>query len=359
MVRGRIYQVYKPKSRGGNEMSKQQQKIFFIGSVLLILMFGLVTFALAAEKSYTLRFNTVAAPTMPQVLAMEKFGEVVGALSGGKIKVKVFHSGQLGDQKTALLGIMKGTLEMASDASPSFFADLANYPDVAVLEGAYLYRDIDHAYRVLTGPIARNHWENIAKKANLRVLDSWYLGTRQLNLTKKAGVVRRPEDLKGIKLRMPNVESYLDMGRALGGQPTPLGFGEVYMALKTGTIDGQDNPLPTDLAAKFVEVTHYIVLTDHMICFINPVINDKLWRSMPEDYRVYIKQAMLVARFFMNEMVMEQEAKLLGKFIKDYGMEIIVPNKGAFMDHAKKFYSQEKFNKRWGTGRYSQIQSMD
>ena len=96
-----------------------------------------------------------------------------------------------------------------------------------------------------------------------------------------------------------------------------------------------------------------------MICFINPVINDKLWQSMPEDYRVYIKQAMLVARFFMNEMVMEQEAKLLGKFIKDYGMEIIVPNKSAFMEHAKKFYSQEKFNKRWGTGRYSEIQSMD
>lgn len=340
-------------------MNKQQRKMVFFGSIFLVLVFGLANFALAAEKTYTLRFNTVAAPTMPQVLAMEKFGEVVGALSGGNIKVKVFHSGQLGDQKTALLGIMKGTLEMTSDASPSFFADLANYPEVSVLEGAYLYRDIDHAYRVLTGPTARKHWENIAKKANLRVLDSWYLGTRQLNLTKKAGVVRRPEDLKGIKLRMPNVEAFLDMGRALGGQPTPLGFGEVYMALKTGTIDGQDNPLPTDLAAKFVEVTHYIVLTDHMINFINPVITESLWQGMPDSYRVYIKQAMVVARFFMNEMVLEQEAKLLGKFIKDYGMEIIVPDKKAFMEHAKKFYSQEKFNKRWGAGRYSQIQSMD
>jgi tripartite ATP-independent transporter DctP family solute receptor len=340
-------------------MSKQQKKIFLMTSVLLILIFGFTNFALAAEKTYTLRFNTVAAPTMPQVKAMEKFGEIVGILSGGKIEVKVFHSGQLGDQKTALLGIMKGSLEMSSDASPSFFADLADYPEVGVLDGAYLYRDLDHAYRVLTGPIGRKHWENIAQKSNLRVLDYWYLGTRQLNLTKKAGTVRRPEDLKGIKLRMPNVESYLDMGRALGGQPTPLGFGEVYMALKTGTIDGQDNPLPTDLAAKFVEVTHYIVLTDHMIAFINPVINEKLWQSMPEDYKVYVKQAMMVARLYMNEMVLEQEAKLLGDFVKDYGMEIIVPDKKAFMEYAKNFYSQEKFDKRWGKGTYSMIQSLD
>jgi len=129
------------------------------------------------------------------------------------------------------------------------------------------------------------------------------------------------------------------------------------MALKTGTIDGQDNPLPTDYAAKFCEVTHYIVLTDHMICPVAEIINEKLWQEMPEEYRVYIKKAMEVARYYQNEMVLENEAILLGKFVKDYGMEIIIPDKKAFMENVKKFYTQPKFNKLWGEGAYESIQS--
>ncbi|MFQ5835289.1 MAG: sialic acid TRAP transporter substrate-binding protein SiaP [bacterium] len=324
-----------------------------------ILAVGLLSSAsFAAEKTYTLRFNTVAGPEMPQTLAMKKFAEIVEKLSGGKITVKVFHSGQLGDQKTALLGVMRGTLEMTSDASPAWFGDLADYPEIGVLETPYVFKDLDHMYRVLTGPTGQKYWDHLTK-SGLRVLDVWYLGTRELNLTKKAGIVRRPEDLKGIKLRMPNVEAWLDVGRALGGTPTPLGFGEVYMALKTGTVEGQDNPLPTDDAAKFYEVTHYIVLTDHMIGYITPVINEELWQGMPEEYRVFIKKAMEVARYYQNRIVLEKEAKLLGKFATEYGMEIVIPDRQAFMENVKKFYSQSKFDKKWGKGVYAKIQAIE
>lgn len=328
-------------------------------ALVCILVVGLLSSAsFAAEKTYTLRFNTVAGPEMPQTLAMKKFGEIVGKLSGGKITVKVFHSGQLGDQKTALLGVMRGTLEMTSDASPAWFADLAAYPEIGVLETPYVFKDLDHMYRVLTGPTGQKYWDHLTK-SGLHVLDVWYLGTRELNLTKKAGVVRRPEDLKGIKLRMPNVEAWLDVGRALGAKPTPLGFGEVYMALKTGTVEGQDNPLPTDDAAKFYEVTHYIVLTDHMIGFITPVINEELWQGMPEDYRVYVRKAMEVARYYQNRIVLEKEAKLLGKFVTEYGMEVVIPDRQAFMENVGKFYSQSKFDKKWGKGVYAKIQAIE
>lgn len=327
--------------------------------IVCILAVGLLSSAsFAQEQTYTLRFNTVAGPEQPQTLAMNKFAEVVEELSAGKIEAKVFHSGQLGDQKTALLGVMRGTLEMTIDASPAWFADLCDYPEIGVLETPYVFKDLDHMYRVLIGPTGQKYWGELTK-SGLRVLDIWYLGTRELNLTKKAGVVRRPEDLKGIKLRMPNVEAWLDVGRALGAKPTPLGFGEVYMALKTGTVDGQDNPLPTDYAAKFCEVTHYIVLSDHMIGFITPVINEKLWQNMPEKYRVYIKKAMEVARYYQNRMVLEQEATLLGKFVKDYGMEIIIPDKQAFMENVKKFYSQPRFDEKWGKGVYAKIQAIE
>jgi len=210
----------------------------------------------------------------------------------------------------------------------------------------------------MTSKMVQDMFDKLAQKTGLRVLDVWYLGTRQLNLVEKVGPVKRPEDLKGVKLRMPNNKTFLDMGRALGATPTPMAFGEVYMALKTGTIDGQDNPLPTNLAAKFVEVTKYIVLTDHQIGMICPVINEKLWQSMPEEYRVYIKKAMEVARTFMNYTVLEQEAKLLKLFVEQYNMEIIVPDKAAFIENAKKYYSQPEFDKAWGPGMYEKIQNM-
>ncbi|MCD6462637.1 MAG: sialic acid TRAP transporter substrate-binding protein SiaP [Thermotogae bacterium] len=325
--------------------------------IMLLIAFGVMLMA-ETKPEYVLRFNTVAAPGQPQVKAMEKFAEIVEELSGGKIKVEVYHSGQLGDQKTALLAVMRGDLEMTSDAAPSWFADLGGMPEFGVFGAAYVFKDLDHMYRVMSSKMVQELFDKLAKKTNLRVLDTWYLGTRELNLTKKAGPVRRPEDLKGIKLRMPNNKAFLDMGRALGAKPTPMGFGEVYLALKTGTIDGQDNPLPTDLAAKFVEVTHYIILTDHQIGMINPVINEKLWQSMPEEYRVYIKKAMEVARYYMNYIVLEQEAKLLKLFKEKYGMEIIVPDKEAFIKHAKEYYSQPEFDKLWGKGMYEKIQSM-
>lgn len=334
-------------------------KVLRIVIVCILAMGLLALISFAEEETYTLRFNTVAGPNEPQTLAMQKFADVVGELSGGKIEVKVFHSGALGDQKTSLLNIMRGILEMSTDASPAWFAELCNYPEIGILELPYVFRDLDHLYRVLTGPIGQKRWDYLAETSGIRVIDVWYLGTRELNLTEKAGVVRRPEDLKGIILRMPGTEAWLDVGRALGAEPTPLGFGEVYMALKTGTIDGQDNPLPTDYSAKFCEVTHYIVLTDHMIGYVTPIINEKLWKEMPEKYRVYIKKAIQVARFYMNRIVLEQEAELLGIFVKDYGMEIIIPEKEAFMESAKKFYTQPRFNEIWGEGMYEKIQSSD
>ena len=323
--------------------------------VTLLIVFSVLV--ISAPK-YVLKFGTVAAPTQPQVKAMEKFAEVVKGLSGGNIEVQIFHSGQLGDQRSMILAVMRGDLDMLCDTGPAWFADIGGMPEFGVFNAAYVFKDLDHMYRVMTSKMVQDMFDKLAQKSNLRVLDTWYLGTRELNLTAKVGSVKTPEDLKGVKLRMPNSKVYLDMGRALGAQPTPMDFTDVYLGLKTGAIDGQDNPLPTDLSAKFVEVTHYIVLTDHLIGILNPVINEKLWQSMPEEYKVYIKKAMEVARYYMNYLVSEQEAELLDKFVKDYGIEIIIPNKEAFMKHALEYYSQPEFDKIWGKGMYEKIQNM-
>jgi len=325
---------------------------FMVGFIMLVLLMGFAT-----EETYTIRFNTVAAPTQPQVLAMNKFAEVVENLSGGKIDVKVFHSGQLGDQQTSLLAVMRGDLEMAGDGGPSWFADLGNMPQMGVLNAAYIFKDVDHMYTVMASPTVEEWFDELASKTGIRVLDTWYLGMRQLNTTEKAGPVYKPEDLKGMKIRMPNSEAFLDMGRALGTTPTPMGFGEVYLALKLGTIDGQDNPLPTDLSAKFVEVTKYIILTDHALGMINPVINEEFWQALPNEYKTYIMKGLEVARYYLNYLVLEQEATLLKQFVDEYNMEIIIPDKEAFRNHAREYYSQEKFDNLWSEGLYEAIQS--
>ncbi|KUK66208.1 MAG: Tripartite ATP-independent periplasmic transporter solute receptor, DctP family [Parcubacteria bacterium 34_609] len=216
-------------------------RIFLIICFLLVL-FSLVVFA--EQPKYELKFSTAATPQEPQTQGFMKFAEIIEQLTNGNIKVTIYHSGQLADQKTQVLGTMRGDIDM-SDGSPSWFSDLVPYPEIGVLEAAYVFKNLDHLYYVVNGPIGKAYWDELRKKSGLVVLDTWFLGTRQLNLTEKAGVVRRPEDLKGVKLRMPGSEAWMDVGRGLGAQPTPLGFNEVYMALKTGTIDGQDNPLPT------------------------------------------------------------------------------------------------------------------
>ncbi len=320
---------------------------------LLMLSVLMLLFALpfsSAEKTYDLKFNTVASPRQPQVRALNVFAEVVENLSGGRIRVKIYHSGQLGNQQSQLTGVMRGTIDMTF-TTPNF---MSRYDKrVGIFGAAYLFRDLDHMYAVMLGPMGNKYFDRMAKDLKVRPLDVWYLGSRQLNLRDKG--VKRPEEMKGIKLRMPNSPLWIAMGKALGANPTPLGFGEVYMALKTGVVDGQDNPLPTSEAQKFFEVTKYIVMTGHQMGMVWPSINEKVWNSMPEQYRTWIRKACEVARYYQNYLVLEGEARLLRKFEKEYGMQIIYPDVAAFRKNALKVY--KKFDKDWGTGMYEKIQS--
>ena len=307
--------------------------------------------AAAGEPTYELKFNTVAVPTQPEYKAMEVFGKNLEGLSGGKIKVRTFHSGQLGDQKTQITKVQRGTLEM-SFADGTWLSEFI--PELGVFGAAYVYRDFDHMYRVMTGPLGQEYFEMTAKKLNLRPLDIWYLGTRQLNLRTKA--VTKPDEMKDVKLRVPNNPMWIAMGKALGANPTPLGFGEVYLALKTGTVDAQDNPLPTNDSAKFYEVTKYIVMTSHVMGQLWPIINEDLWKGMPAEYKQWIRMASQTARNYMNYTVLEGEATLLEKFEKQYGLKILYPDLEPWRKNARPAYKE--FEAKWGAGVYEKIQSM-
>ena len=320
---------------------------------IVLLATSLFVFSFGAE--YVVKVATVGGPQQPQVKAAEVFKDVVETLSNGKMEVQIFHSGQLGNQDTELTMVMRGDVQIVLDTGPAWFVKLG-VPEFGVFNAAYVFKSLDHMYRVMTSPMVQKLYDKLLKRTGLRVLDTWYLGTRELDLTKKACPVYKPEDLKGVKLRMPNAKTWLDVGKALGANPTPMDFTEVYLGLKTGVIDGQDNPLPTDYAMKFYEVTSCIVLTDHLISILQPVINNRYWEKLPDEYKFYIKKGMEVARYYMNYLVLDQEAKLV-KFFKEHGMQIIIPDKQAFIENARKFYSQPEFDKMWGKGMYEKIQN--
>lgn len=317
----------------------------------LIAAFALAMPAQGAARKYTLKFNTVAGPQQPQVKALYVFAEELSRLSNGNIKVEIFHSGQLGNQQTQTIGVMRGTLDMTF-TDPNSLAQFD--PALGIFGAAYLFRDIEHMKKVMYGPIGREYFDRLAARRGLRPLGVWYLGTRQLNLRDKA--VRTPQDMKGVKLRMPNAPQWIAMGRALGANPTPLGFGEVYLALKTGVVDGQDNPLPTDEAQKFYEVTKYIILTNHQMGMLWPTINEKLWQEMPAEYRQAILDALEKARRYQDSLVLKGEAKLLEEFEKVHGMVIIRPDIDAFRRHAREQYKQ--YEQEWGKGVYDRIRAV-
>ncbi len=231
---------------------------------------------------------------------------------------------------------------------------LAQYsPRIGVLGWAYLFRDLDHMYKVLRGPMGEELFKEFPTKIGVRVIDVWYLGTRQTTLRDKPAST--PEEFKGIKLRSPGAPTYIEAVRVLGANPTPMGFGEVYMALKTGVIDGQENPLTTIKASKFYEVCKYLVLTSHMVDSIIPQINERLWKSLKPEHQRVVIEAFREGGKLNDKLILDGEAKLVEEFERG-GMTILRPNLDTFRGRATQI--PERFKNLWEDGMIEKIQAV-
>ncbi len=320
----------------------------------LILTFSFVNVFAADVK---LTWSSISVPGDAHTEAMKVFKEEVESLSAGHITVDLYIAGAIYTQEGELAAVREGTLDMAY-YSASWLAEFVPY--LSMIGAVYTFSGIKHMDRVLNGEIGEAIFEDVAQKTGLRPLAAFYLGTRQLNVVEKVGPVRTPEDMKGVKLRTPASPSWIALGKALGGNPTPMSFGEVYMGLKTGAIEGQDNPLPTDKNAKFYEVTKYIILTDHVVNSVWPTINEKKWQSLSEIDQLIIRMAIEKARKFCAETNLKAEAELCD-FFREQGLIIIEdPDKEAFAEYAKWSYQNEskEISKDWDMELYEKIQAL-
>ena len=226
-------------------------------------------------------------------------------------------------------------------------------PDFSVFTAGYMVRDTDHQQKVFNGPIGEELFKQVSDKMEVTPLSTVYLGTRQVNL-RDVRNVKTPADLKDVKLRMPGTKEWLFLGNALGATATPLAFGEVYLGLKTGTIDGQDNPLPSVRAAKFYEVTKQVVMTSHLVDGIFIAISNKSWNALNAAQKTKVKAAAQAAAQFNNENRIKEEADIVD-FFKQQGLQVTTPDVDAFRKHVQTVYQNSEYAKTWPKGLVERI----
>lgn len=261
--------------------------------------------AQAEIHEQTLRFASAGSEGSPLVQGQRKFAEIVKEKSGGKIEVKVFPAGQLGGDMQAVSSLQGGVLQM-SVMNAGLMASLA--PDFALLDLPFLFESPKEADAVMDGEVGKIFAQQLDAK-NLVVLSYWELGFRQLTNSRRA--VEKVDDIAGLKIRVVQSPIYLDMFNALGANAVPMPFPEVYTALETGTVDGQENPAPSILTAKLNEVQKFMTLTRHTY---NPMVmlySKPLWNKLDPDEQQLLSEAALEAALFQRQLSRDSDAKAI------------------------------------------------
>ncbi len=224
-------------------------------------------------------------PGYPVTVAMESFAKNIEKATDGRIKAKVYNSGVLGDQPDAIQQVRVGGIDFAVfNLGPMGQV----VPTVDVVSLPFIFKDLDHMHKVMDGPIGDELAAAMADKGLVAL--GWYdSGARSFYNTKKP--IKEPSDVKGMKLRVMNNDLFVNMVEALGGNATPMAYGEVYQSLKTGVIDGAENNWPSYKSSNHYEVAGYYSDTEHLIipeCFC---VNKKLWDGLPDADKALVKTA--------------------------------------------------------------------
>ena len=298
--------------------------------------------AAMAQNKVLLRISTPAVPDDWHGKMWTVFKDTLDKSAPGEFDVQINLNATLFKQGTEPAAMARGNLELSSISA----FDIAKLvPEFSIFTAGYVIRDPQHQQKVFGGPIGQELFKLATDKMDLTLLTPIYLGTRQVNL-REVRNVKTPADLKGVKLRMPGSKEWLFLGEALGATATPLAFGEVYLGLKTGTIDGQDNPLPTVRAAKFYEVTKQLVLTNHLVDGIFIAISDKAWKVMTPAQRQKVQAASDAAAAYNNENRLREEAQIVD-FFKAQGMTVTTPDVDSFRKAVQSAYAASDIAKTW------------
>ena len=285
-----------------------------------------------AAAQTEIKFGHVGEPGSLFAASAEEFARRANEKLGGKAKVVVFGSSQLGGDKELLQKLKLGTVDIALPSTVmSSEADL-----FGVFEMPYLVKDRNHMKRI-ENEVFWKTLEPAAEVKGLKIIAVWENGYRHITNSKRP--INTPEDLKGIKLRVPEGKWRVKMFQAYGANPSPMKFSEVFTALQTGVMDGQENPFTQIYSAKFQEVQKFLSLTGHVYTPAYATVGAKKWATLPADVRKTLEDTARETQAFVYERAAKDDEELLGK-IKAAGVQVNTPNKDAFIAASKPVYEE-------------------
>lgn len=271
--------------------------------------------ASAEIREHQLKFAAANNKGHPQVTGMEKFAELVSEKSGGKIEVKLFPGGVLGGDVQTVSALQGGVIEMTV-LNAGILA--SNAKQFGAVDLPFLFNSGEEADKIMDGPFGKSLMD-LLPDTGLVGLGYWELGFR--NLTNNRHPVAKLEDIKGLKIRTIQSPIPIELFNSLGANAVPLPYTELYTALETGTVDGQENPAANILNAKFYEVQKYMTVTRHQY---NPqivIISKKFWDGLNDEEKAVLQSAATEARDYQRKVSREADAKAIDE-IKATGMEV-------------------------------------
>lgn len=257
-----------------------------LGILFLILsLFTMTTAGSASAAGKTvIKIAGMKPEGEPETLGMHKFGEILAKLSDGKYEVQVFPNSQLGKEDAYIASTRRGSIQMCATGTQTS----ALHPAMAMLETPMLFDNLDHARRAMEGKTFELIHEGFVEKSGMRMINAFPLGFRHF-YTKKP--LNDMADLKGLKLRVPNIPLYVNFAKECGISGQAMPFAEVPSALDQGVIDGGDSPFADIVALKMYEITPQITQSGHILVIHSLYINEKFYQSLPEQDRAWIQQA--------------------------------------------------------------------
>jgi len=282
--------------------------------------------------------------------------EVFAPMVAGFAEYQPGYNGTLFAQGTELEAISRGNLTM-SIASAQELAQF--FPEFSIFATGYVHQDAAHQVRVFNDPLMDPFKKTVEEELGVKLLSVMYLGRRHVNLrqTRDEVNVQTPADLAGINLRMPGTDAWQFLGAALGAAPTPMAFSEVYTALSTGAVDGQDNPLPTVVDQKFYEVTKQIAMTAHLVDLNYIAFSAETWNTLDPEQQMTVQRAADAAAAYGRLKQLDKENNL-ADFIRSQGVEIYTPDLAAFREHVQAQYVGSEAAASWPDGVLERINAL-
>ncbi len=340
-------------------MSDQKRKLtnltrrhVLAGTGAVLMMPAIVGRGFAQDKK-VIRISTPSNDAEWQSKGLAKFKELVEANSP-TLEVQIHLNATLFDQGTEIPAMQRGNLEVGM-ISPQ---DIAGYiPEYSLFTAGYLLRDADHMHKVYdTSDVAKEYRQRVRDDVEVEILGSQYLGTRHVIL-RELRDVKTPADLAGVKLRVPGSDTWQFLGKALGANPTPIAFDEVYLALSTGTVDGLENPIADMIAAKFDEVSKQLTLTGHMVAPLFFAMSSSFWDSLTDEEKKVVADAVAVQSKLVDEGTLATEADGVA-LLESHGMTVTTPDLDAFRTHVQQEYLNSDYAKDWPAGLLDRINAL-